>query len=229
MEAKLCGQCSKKFYGRGLKYCSRTCSSASRTGIPLSPAALEVMIATRWGGGRQVKKACFVCEKQLLLQTHRLLKQNYCSLKCANKGKIGVHANSDTEFKRGQSSPKGMLGKQHSEETKLKMSGRKGELSARWIKDRTKLKTDRVHMYDTRYKYWMQAVKNRDGWKCRLSNGSCSGRLEAHHIMGWKEHPRARYQLNNGITLCLAHHPRKRVEEKRLAPTFVELVSVSKV
>ena len=33
---------------------------------------------------------------------------------------------------------------------------------------------------------------------------------------------------NNGITLCFAHHPRKRAEEKRLSPYFMELVSVSK-
>lgn len=49
-----------------------------------------------------------------------------------------------------------------------------------------------------------------------------------HHILGFKEHPELRYDINNGITLCHFHHPRKKEEEKRLIPTFMELVSVSK-
>ena len=40
--------------------------------------------------------------------------------------------------------------------------------------------------------------------------------------------PKLRYEINNGITLYHAHHLRKRAEEKRLAPIFQELVSVSK-
>lgn len=71
-------------------------------------------------------------------------------------------------------------------------------------------------------------VYSRDGFKCRIDNESCGGRIEAHHILGWKDYPDLRYESKNGITLCHAHHPRKRAEEKRLAPVFQELVSVSK-
>ena len=93
------------------------------------------------------------------------------------------------------------------------------------VYDRTKLKVDdRLKAYDTKYKYWMLAVKKRDGWKCKINNQDCRGRLEAHHILGWKSHPELRYQLNNGITLCLAHHPRKRSEEAKLSPYFQKLV-----
>lgn len=106
--------------------------------------------------------------------------------------------------------------------------GAKGEKSWRWIKDRTKLKTGREKAYDTKYKYWMKLVKDRDKWKCRISDRNCEGRLEAHHILIWRDFPELRYEINNGITLCHAHHPRKRAEEKRLAPLFQELVSVSK-
>ncbi len=48
-----------------------------------------------------------------------------------------------------------------------------------------------------------------------------------HHILGFTAYPELRYEINNGITLCQAHHPLKRAEEKRLAPVFQELVSVS--
>lgn len=99
-----------------------------------------------------------------------------------------------------------------------------------WIKDRSKVVgRHNRNFHDPEYKQWCMGVKNRDGWKCRLSNSDCSGRLEGHHILGWKEHSKLRYQINNGIALCHAHHPRKRAEEKRLIPTFLELVSVSKV
>lgn len=81
---------------------------------------------------------------------------------------------------------------------------------------------------DSAYRVWMLEVKKRDKWICKMKNSECEGRLEAHHIRSWRDHPELRYIANNGITLCHAHHPRKRAEEKRLAPFFTELVSVSK-
>ena len=96
----------------------------------------------------------------------------------------------------------------------------------RWIEDRSQLKIEENKAYDTKYKYWMLEVKKRDGWKCRIDNCDCSGRLEAHHILNWKDHPELRYNINNGITLCLAHHPRKKDEAKRLIPFFTAMVEV---
>ena len=158
---------------------------------------------------------------------------------------------------------KPMLGKKHSEETKLRMSlaskgkqksqehiqnmikskigvphmltdaGKKsfsekmkGENNPKWIKNRKNLvgRHDR-RFHDTEYKQWVMNVRNRDGWKCKISNRSCSGRLETHHILGWKSHPELRYQTNNGITLCHFHHPRKKDDEKKLSPYFQELVA----
>jgi len=104
------------------------------------------------------------------------------------------------------------------------MKSRVGEQNPVWISDRTLLKTSRDKMYDTQYKYWMLQVKKRDGWKCRIADDECCGRLEAHHILGWASYPKLRYKLNNGITLCHFHHPRKREDEKRLSPFFQELI-----
>lgn len=106
-----------------------------------------------------------------------------------------------------------------------------GIRSPRWVKDRSKLKKYNDSNLDRRssaYRYWRQQVWLRDNFKCKLANPNCSGRLEAHHILGYTDHPELRYDVNNGITLCHAHHPRKRAEEKRLIPYFTELVSVSK-
>ena len=97
----------------------------------------------------------------------------------------------------------------------------------RWIKDRTLVKR-REQRSNAEYKQWRLKVWKRDSFKCKMSSVECQGRLEAHHILNWKEHPKLRYKINNGITLCQAHHPRKRAEEKRLESLFVKLVSVSK-
>ena len=102
------------------------------------------------------------------------------------------------------------------------------ELSPRWIKNRNNLKKSENKMNDVQYRYWTKEVKKRDNWKCRLLNKECSGRLEAHHILNWIDYPELRYVVNNGITLCAFHHPRKWEEEKRMIPIFQELLSVSK-
>lgn len=95
-----------------------------------------------------------------------------------------------------------------------------------WIEDRTKIVGRHTRSFhDPNYKQWCRGVKNRDGWKCKISNGDCSGRIEAHHILGWKDYPSLRYQLNNGIALCHFHHPRKREEETKLSPYFQKLVA----
>lgn len=136
-----------------------------------------------------------------------------CSISCA---------------KKGTTSP--MKGRKVSDETRYKQRmaklGKTGELCPNYIKDRSLIKLD-TERGGPLHKEWSRSVKTRDKWKCRIADDKCNGKLEAHHILGWSEHPELRYKINNGITLCHAHHPRKRAEEKRLIPTFMELVSVS--
>lgn len=108
----------------------------------------------------------------------------------------------------------------------IKMPEISGENSPHWIKDRSKL-AKKQERNDSSYREWRKKVWLRDNFTCKIANPNCNGRIEAHHILGWTEYPELRYQLNNGITLCHAHHPRRRAEEKRLSPYFMELVSVS--
>lgn len=138
---------------------------------------------------------------------------------------------------------KGLIGIiKHSEETKRKMSedrkGKtplnvlrgdfKGEKNFRWIKDRTKLKDDHHDRGGSLSRDWSRQVKNRDGWKCHFNNKDCSGRMEAHHILGWTAFPNLKYEIDNGITLCHFHHPRKREEEVRMSPYFQEIIKTLK-
>ena len=110
---------------------------------------------------------------------------------------------------------------------KGKSNGRFGEKHPRWIKDRSLLKDDHRDRGGQLHREWSSSVKKRDNLTCKINNEDCNGRLEAHHILVWTEYPELRYQINNGITLCHAHHPRKRAEEKLLIPDFQQLVGVS--
>lgn len=121
---------------------------------------------------------------------------------------------------------KANTGRKHTEEWKKNNGERmKGRGNWRWIEDRSKIKIGERFMNDPLQKGWRKAVKNRDGWKCRIADNNCAGRLEAHHILPWKDFPELRHEINNGITLCHAHHPKKRDDVTKLSPYFQALVA----
>lgn len=133
--------------------------------------------------------------------------------------------------KKGALNP--MYGKPVSEARRLAFLKISTQQNAKnWISDRTKLKKYEDANKNRRspaYKEWRKRVWLRDNFMCKIANPDCAGRIEVHHILGYTEYPELRYEINNGITLCHAHHPRKRAEEKRLSPYFQELVSASKI
>lgn len=55
------------------------------------------------------------------------------------------------------------------------------------------------------YKEWRTSVYERDNYTCQCC-GSCGGRLNAHHINQFSDYPDLRYNVNNGITLCVECH-----------------------
>lgn len=61
------------------------------------------------------------------------------------------------------------------------------------------------HNADYRYREWREAVFARDDWTCR-DCGVRGGRLEAHHIKSWRDHPEHRFDTDNGLTLCKDCH-----------------------
>ena len=116
-------------------------------------------------------------------------------------------------------------GKTHSDKAKKVMSKAKiGKRPSNYIEDRTKVKLDKERGGPL-HKEWSKSVKKRDKWECQLADKDCHGNVVAHHIYPWALHPELRYKINNGITLCHFHHPRKREDEKRLIPKFIKLVS----
>lgn len=121
------------------------------------------------------------------------------------------------------------FGKQHNENTIRRMSLAKialyksGRKPANYITDRSKL-AKRQMRNDSAYIEWRKKVRNRDNWKCQLTDDNCEGKVVAHHIKSWRKYPSLRYEIKNGITLCRFHHPRKRDDEVKLEPLFNSLV-----
>jgi hypothetical protein len=102
-----------------------------------------------------------------------------------------------------------------------------GEKHWNWKEDRTQLKRFNDAAKDRRsYAYieWRLRVWTRDNWRCRIDNTDCGGRIEAHHILGYTRYPELRFEINNGITLCQFHHPKRKKDEEKLTPIFQNLV-----
>ncbi len=173
----------------------------------------------QWKGGLP---SCLDCGKKL---STRDSKTSLC-LKCSKKGdRNPFFGKSHSEESKKVISLRGM-GRHCSEETRKKRSeSLRGEKHYMWKKDRSEVKVGERSLNDPLQKGWRKAVKNRDGWKCRIADERCDGRLEAHHILPWSEFPDLRYKINNGITLCHFHHPRKKEDVAKLSPYFQSLVA----
>ena len=163
---------------------------------------------------------CKVCEKKLSCMSAVFCK-NHVPMSEATKQKIRI-----ASLKNGNKPPV-----MYGADNPLYGKGRKGILNPRWIADRSKLKRYNDESKDRRssaYNSWRKQVWIRDSYKCKIADKYCSGRIEVHHILNWKDYPELRYEINNGITLCHSHHPRGREKENLLIPTFLEILSVNK-
>jgi hypothetical protein len=99
-----------------------------------------------------------------------------------------------------------------------------GENHYKWKSDRSTL-SKRQERSDMAYKDWRRQVWERDNYKCQLGNHLCEGKIEAHHIIGWSIDESKRYDVDNGVTLCHKHHPRKKKYVEDLKELFISIVN----
>lgn len=68
----------------------------------------------------------------------------------------------------------------------------------------------RIERASHEYIQWRKGVFERDGYHCQCCGAhNGDGRyveLHAHHILNWKDNPENRYDISNGVTLCVACH-----------------------
>lgn len=103
------------------------------------------------------------------------------------------------------------VGKRHSEWLKGRFVGDK---NPNWRGDQvTKYDRDR-NSYKA--KEWTRKVKERDGYKC-VKCGAI-GKLHAHHVVRWRKDASKRFDVGNGITLCVPCH---QLEHKVRFPDWI--------
>jgi 5-methylcytosine-specific restriction endonuclease McrA len=79
---------------------------------------------------------------------------------------------------------------------------KRGEENPNWkgTQDERQVATGRAE-----YKAWRRAVFERDRYTCQHCQQR-GGSLHAHHMKSWVEHPDLRYEVSNGLTLCVDCH-----------------------
>ncbi|XOB42479.1 MAG: NUMOD3 domain-containing DNA-binding protein [Candidatus Nealsonbacteria bacterium] len=124
-----------------------------------------------------------------------------------------------SEAHRGQISP--MEGKHHTKEVKERISKRlkgrrlsrvtkkkigeaeKGEKHWNWKGGITPMNIKIRNSF--RSKEWKNSVFARDNWTCQKC-GKRGIELRAHHILSFFEHPKLKFEISNGMTLCKSCH-----------------------
>jgi len=79
---------------------------------------------------------------------------------------------------------------------------RVGPLANAWKGGKT-LERERAQ-HSQELKDWREAVYRRDNWAC-VTCGAV-GKIHAHHVMPWADHPDLRFEVSNGQTLCEVCH-----------------------
>jgi len=83
------------------------------------------------------------------------------------------------------------------------------KLYSEYIKYQTNCRTDRK---SAKMKNWKKKVLNRDNNKCVICSDNVI--LEVHHIKDFFLYPNLRFDVNNGITLCVECHKKLHLIER---------------
>lgn len=82
---------------------------------------------------------------------------------------------------------------------------------------------------DIQYKQWRKEVTERDGGCCQWPGCTKTKKLNVHHIRKWSEFATLRYDVNNGILLCRAHHKETFHREEDFVILFNTIVARNRI
>ena len=216
LEEYICRYCGKKFVTRKreksriIKFCSKECYHKSLQKIVF----------------------CEECGKQILYnKNNKRTNKHFCSVECSIKNR---QKGLSPEHKENIS--KSLKGKPLSDELKQKLSNaKKGKPIKHFIENseeiRNKIskaltgkpqpwnrgenhfnynpnsqhKERNVAYGRVEYKNWRKKVFERDNYTCQRC-GKRGVELNAHHTIPWAINEKERYNIENGITLCIECH-----------------------
>lgn len=153
----------------------------------------------------RVELACVVCGGDYMQFPYAAQTSKYCSKACwSNRTPMAACPGCGIQFKA-------RAGRKY---CSLKCSShRTGERAAAW-KGGASLANDRAR-YANELREWRLAVYRRDNFRCRECGAK--GDINAHHIKYWSTHIELRFDVDNGITLCVDCHWRAH-GKKRIKP-----------
>jgi len=146
-----------------------------------------------WNKKEPIKKICPTCKKEFYVKPslNRII---CCSISCSKKGKPsprkGIKVSLETRYKQS-----------------LAKIGIRGEQHPLWRGGLYNTERSRT-MQHIEYKTWRRSVFVRDIFTCKDCRKQQTY-IVAHHLKSYKDFSNLRFDINNGITLCLECH-RKR-------------------
>lgn len=143
------------------------------------------------------------------------------------KGLTGRPVSEETRAKIGKANrgkPVWFQGKHWSEEQKKIMSDiRRGEKGSNWQGGKTA--ESKIIRHSLQYRQWRSAVYERDDYTCQ-SCGQRGGKLNADHIKPFAYHPKLRFELSNGRTLCHDCHKQTDTWGYRATKMYADLAKL---
>jgi hypothetical protein len=214
-DCRKCVQCGNQNRCFGHKFCSKKCSAKfnfhnntkiqevinKRIFVKTCDTCFQ-KFESKSGSRIRCQKCCVCkfCGKQMKDAT-----DDFCGLSCAGKWR---YQNSE---KVRAAMLSGVYCEHRGKSISMAIAGKprpymRGENNPNW-KGGTYGTERHADMGRTEYVQWRKSVFSRDSYKCM--NKLCtsgSSRLHAHHILSWKDHPDKRYDVANGVTVCVPCH-----------------------
>ena len=127
--------------------------------------------------------------------------KKFCSHKCYATSLLGKLHSEDTRLKQSRAMKGRKLSQEHLRN--LKLSARRGADCAAW---RGGVTTENERLRKcSEYKLWRKSVFERDKYTC-IFCGQHGGKLHADHIKPFAFFPELRFAIDNGRTLCEECH-----------------------